>query len=115
MHEHHLDVGGCEHRFTDLETLAYQKEHRHHHQGGVVMPASPPVNLIFAEATLLLGVFECALDEIALPLHVGNPLDWGVGSGVRQAVLQSVRLSRHDQVPLVRLVIAALVEPYPSV
>ena len=114
VHEHHLDVGRCEYRFADLQTLACEEEHGHHDQGGVVMPSSPPANLILAEATLLFRVLQGALDEVALTLHVCEPLQGRFRSSVRQAVLEAVRLSRHDQVLLVCLFIAALEEPHPT-
>jgi hypothetical protein len=96
MHEHHLYVGSCEDRLVDLEAFPCDEEHGHHDQCCMVVPTSPPANLVLAESTLLLGILQGALDEVALSLHVSQPFDRGLRGGVRQGVLEPVRLPRHD-------------------
>lgn len=73
MHEHHLHVGGCEHRLADLKAFAGEKEHGHHHQRGMMMPAAPATDLVLPEPSLLFGVSKRALDEVTLSLHVRQP------------------------------------------
>src|SRR6187455_2831480 len=112
VRQHHLHVGSGEDWLADLEALTCDEEHGHHDQCGVVVPASPPADLVLAEPTLLLSIFQRAFDEVALSLHVSQPLDRGFRSGIRQGVFEPVRLPRNDQMPLVTVLVAFLIQPH---
>ncbi len=67
-----LNVRTTQQRMALQKLLLQHEEHRHHHQGHVVMPGKPAAHLIVSQAALALGILERALDPKPLPLHLDN-------------------------------------------
>src|ERR1700749_1408215 len=81
------------------------------------MPWPPSQRLIIGEAALAFGVFESALDPVALPLHLGQSEPRRIGGGVREAVfdrLDRSNLAPDDQMPASRSLFLAVPDPDPA-
>src|SRR5271170_2712956 len=97
--------------------LFYYEQHRQHHHRDVVMPWPPSQRLIIGETALAFGVFESALDPVALPLHLGQSEPRRIGGGVREAVfdrLDRSNLAPDDQMPASCSLFLAVPDPDPA-
>ena len=90
--------------------LLGDEQHRQHHHGGMVVPCPPAQRLIIGQAALALGIFESALDPIALPLHLretqqgrlGQSIGKGVFDGLARCLLpagENPRINGGEPVP----------------
>src|SRR5690606_12029080 len=98
-------------------SLLQHEQHRHHHQGHVVVPSKPTTHLIIGHPTLALAILERTLDPESLPLHLHKALQGGLLRSVAQRVfdgLARAQFPRGHKMPETGLRFTAIPEPYAS-
>ena len=58
------------------------KQHRHHHEGHMMMPAPPTAYLVVAQPHVLFAMLQGAFNPVALPLQERQPRRRRIGRRV---------------------------------
>jgi hypothetical protein len=82
-----------------------------------VVPGPPAQRLIVGETAFTFGIFESALDPMALPLHLTQSEEGCIDRGIGQSVLDRFRrshLAPDNKMPASRLGFLAIPGPNPA-
>ena len=97
-------------------TLFQNKEHRHHDQRQMMVPAPPAPDWVIAQPDVRLALLQGAFDSGALALHERLARRRRVGRGVAKALFDRGRviaLPAHEQIPWAGLGLFTIPPPHP--
>src|SRR5512143_3860171 len=119
MVEQRPDVGATQQGVGLLmeQPLLQGKQHRHHHQRHMMMPAPPTAYLVISQPYVLFAMLQAPFNPVALPLHERQPRGWRVSRGVTEAILDlgwGVHFPANDHMPLPRLGFVTIPHPHPA-
>jgi hypothetical protein len=66
-----------------------QKKHRQYRHGHVVVPTTPPSNLILVKSCFPFGILYCSFDSISATLHLRQLLQRGILRGITKSETES--------------------------
>ena len=111
---HHITRAEQRTAFLLKETLLRHKHPGQRHHGHVTVPRPPLAHLIVSHSQMALRVLKISLDEMTLPLMLGEGFVGSIARGVAQRVFDGITLVLADEQPaLACLSLASRPSPNP--